>query len=76
MENQYTVTIIQRDGMGQVRDDFHATMRRESDGVELISISAWRWLLNWKTRRSAVEKAFVRYDKQQAKMAEVHEKKL
>lgn len=66
----YSVKIIQRDGMGQTSDDYHATVTRSSDGMQLIFMSAWRWLLKWKTRRSALDRAFRYQDKRDRKLAE------
>ena len=68
---KYEITIIQRDFQGQTADDFHATIKRLSDGVELISIAPWRWLLKWKVRPKALDRAFRYHDKRQAKLAEV-----
>ena len=65
----FTITITMRDGMGQINDDYHATVRRCSDGVGLIWISRWKKLLLWKTEPKRVVKAFARYDKRQAKLA-------
>jgi hypothetical protein len=67
----YEITIIQRDGMGQTRDDYHATIKRLSDGVELVSISNYRWLLKWRTRHAAVVRSFKTYDKHQKKLSRV-----
>lgn len=68
----YTVVVVPRDGMGQVADDYHATVTRHSDGAQLIFISKWRIVLDWRTRSEKLDRAFARYDKRQAKLAEVH----
>lgn len=70
---KYHVRIIRRDGMGQTRDDFHATVTRLSDDVQLVFISDWRTWLEWRTRRSALDRAFRSYDKHEAKILEVRE---
>lgn len=70
---KYNVRIIRRDGMGQTSDDFHATVTRLSDEVQLVFISSFRTWLEWKTRRSALDRAFKNYDKHQEKLAEVKE---
>lgn len=64
----YEVKIIPRDGMGQTKDDYHATVTRISDGKELIFIADWVWLIQWRTRRKALERAFNRSDKHDLKM--------
>lgn len=68
----YLVTIIRRD-MQQLPDDYHATVKRYSDGVELIWTSRWRWLLEQKLTPNRIDKAFAQYDKRQGKLAEVKE---
>lgn len=72
-EVKYDVRITMRDGNGQTSDDYHASVKRLSDGVELTWISEWLWLLNWKVRRKALKRAFARYDKRQSKLADVRE---
>lgn len=71
MTEKYDVRIIMRDGAGQTKDDYRATVTRNSDGVELVWISDYRWLLKLKIRRKALDKHFRRYDKRQVKLAEV-----
>lgn len=66
----YEVRIIRRDFQGQTRDDFHATVTRIADDDQLIFISDYLWLLKWKTRKPALDRAFKRADKHQRKMAE------
>lgn len=68
-QHSYHVKIVMRDGQGQVADDYHATVTRTSDGEQLIFISRWCWLLEWKTRRSALDRAFARSDKRRAKLS-------
>jgi len=52
-------------------DDWHATVTRRSDGKELVWISAWHWLLRWKLRRSALDRAFRRSDAYERKASRV-----
>lgn len=66
----YIIKIIKRDGMGQTRDDYHATVTRDSDKKKLVYISDWRWLLKWKTRRGALVRAYKYHDKRDRKLAE------
>jgi chloramphenicol 3-O-phosphotransferase len=70
-DSGYHVKIVMRDGMGQTRDDYHATITRLSDGLQLISISDYRWLLGWRTRRKAIERSFARADRHQEKLDRV-----
>lgn len=70
---KYRIKIIRRDFQGQTRDDYHATVTRLSDGLKLVWIADWRWLLKWKTRQKALDRAFENYDKHQAKLEEVEE---
>lgn len=72
-DEKYDIQIIMRNGAGQTNDDYHATVTRRSDGVELIWISRWRWLLKKKVRRRALDKFFKQYDERQKKFAEVLE---
>lgn len=69
----YHIRIIMRSGEGQTNDDYHATVARRSDGVELIWISRWLWWLNWQLRPRAIDRTFRRYDKRQKKLAQVRE---
>lgn len=71
---KYKVKIIMRDGDGQVGDDWHATITRLSDGKQIVSIAAWLWLLKWRTRRAALDRAFARVDRHDTKLAEVRER--
>lgn len=68
---KYRIKIVLRDFQGQTKNDYHATVIRLSDGVELIWISDWRWLLKWKVRRKALDRAFKSFDKHQVKLTEV-----
>lgn len=68
MSDKYDVRIVAR-GFQQSADDYHATVTRRSDGVALIWTAAWRWLLKWRVRRGALDRAFARYDERQAKLA-------
>lgn len=73
--DRYEVVIIRRDGQGQIKDDFHATVTRfsdhRSDEDTLLFMSDYRWLLKWKVRRKALDRAFRRYDKHQRKISNV-----
>lgn len=69
----YFIRITKRDGLGQVNDDFHAKVTRIADGAELIYIGRFRKVLEWRTRRAALDRAYKYYDKRQKKMAEVKE---
>lgn len=67
---EYEVTIVRRSfQMGA--DDHHATVTRLYDGAQLIFIARWLWLLQWSTRRYALDVAFRKYDDHQAKLAKV-----
>lgn len=66
----YVVKIIARDGLGQTRDDWHATVTRGSDKKQLVFISDYKWLLKWKTRLKALERAYQYADKHDRKMAQ------
>lgn len=70
----YSIKIVMRDGMGQVNDDWHATITRLSDGKQLVSIAAWLWLLKWRTRRAALDRSFARVDRHDAKLAKIRER--
>jgi hypothetical protein len=71
---KYHVKIILRDGGGQTRDDYHATVTRLKDGVELVWMSDWLWLLKLKIRRGALDRAFKGFDRRKMKLsAEVEE---
>lgn len=70
---KYHVKIVVRDHQGQIKDDYHATVTRRSDWVELIFISNWKWALKWRIRRKALDREFKYYDKRQKKLAKVEE---
>lgn len=72
MMKKYNVRIVRRN-FQQSADDYHATVTRLSDGVELIWTNKFRWLLKWHTRRRKLDRWFARYDKRQEKLAEVEE---
>jgi hypothetical protein len=72
MMKKYKVRVIRRK-FQQSRDDYHATVTRISDGVELMWTSSFLWLLKWRTRRRALDRWFARYDKREEKLAEVRE---
>lgn len=73
-KEKYKVQIIMRDGGGQRYDDYHATITRISDGVALISISRWRWVLVRKTTRKKLDKRFAKYDERQKKLKQSWER--
>lgn len=70
----YEIKIVMRDGLGQTRDDWHATITRIRDGKQLVSIAEWLWLLKWRTRRAAVDRAFARADHRDATLGEIRER--
>jgi hypothetical protein len=70
---KYHVRIVKRDGMGQVADDYHATVMRLKDGAELVWIASWKWVLKLKIRRAALDRAFKSFDKNKMKLSEVEE---
>lgn len=72
MIEKYDVRIIRR-SFQQTVDDYHATVTRRSDGLELIWTSRWLWLLKRKVRRRALERYFKQHDEYQEKLAEVLE---
>lgn len=74
LADSYDVRIIPRDGMGQINDDWHATVTRRSDGKQLVFIARYRWLIDWKTRREALDRHYRYADKRDAKMARVEER--
>lgn len=69
MNHTYEVRIVRRD-LQQSPDDFHATVSRIADDEQLIFISSMLWLLKWKTRKRALDRAFKRHDKRQRKLAQ------
>jgi hypothetical protein len=71
-EEKYDIKIIKRHFQCS-GDDHHATVTRRSDGVELIWISKFRWLLKIYVRRKALDKWFSRYDQRKKELAEVEE---
>ncbi len=73
INNRYHVHIIMRGFHGQTSDDYHATVTRLSDDIQLIFISDWKWVLGWKIRPWALNRAFKYYDKHQKKLAKVED---
>lgn len=71
LESSYEVTVIRRNGMGQVADDWHATITRNTDGKQAVCMARWRWLLRWRTRRGALDRDFRRLDRRAIKLAGV-----
>lgn len=67
----YNIKIITRDNQGIVKDDYHATVTRHSDGKQLIYIAPWRWMLKIQTRHKAIVRDFKYADKREKKLAEV-----
>lgn len=76
MSDKYEAVVIRRDGGGQTNDDWHATVTRQSDGIELIWISRWRWVLNLQLNPKRVDKAFRRYDERRKVLDKREEFKL
>lgn len=72
MMKKYRIKIVKRN-FQQSADDYHATVSRISDQTQLVWMSSWRWLLKWKIRRSALDRAFQHYDKSKAQHSEVEE---
>lgn len=69
---KYHVRIVRR-AFQQSPDDYHATVMRLKDGIELIWMADWKWVLKFKIRRRALDRAFADFDKRQAKLSEVEE---
>lgn len=69
---KYHIKIIRRE-FQQSRGDYHATVTRLKDGVELVWISDWMWTLKFKIRRGALGRAFASYDKRKARGTQVEE---
>lgn len=72
--DMFEVRIVMRDGQGQTKDDYHATVTRERDGTQLIFISDYRWLLKWKLRKPALRRAFRRCDRDFEKQRDAEER--
>ncbi len=73
VDGKYYVQIVMR-GLEQTSDDYHATVTRLSDDIQLVFISNWKWLLGWKIRSSALDRAFKSYDKRKRKLDVVEER--
>lgn len=73
MMKKYHIKIVKRDFGGQTGDDYHATVTRLKDGVELVWMATWKWFLKIKIRRGALDRAFADFDKRKAKLSEVEE---
>lgn len=69
---KYHIRIIRRQ-FDQSSDDYHATVMRLNDGVELVWMATWKWWLKIKIRRGALDRAFKYYDKRKAKGKQVEE---
>lgn len=72
-QEKYSIRITMRDFQGQIADDYHATVTRSSDGIELIWISGWFWFLKWQLKPRKIDRAFKRYDKRQEKLSRKEE---
>lgn len=72
MMAKYNVRIVRRN-FEQSADDYHATVTRLSDGVEMIWTNKYRWMLKWHTRRKKLDRWFAKRDKRQEKLADVQE---
>lgn len=70
IEDLYHIDIVMRDFNERIPDDYHAIVTRLSDETQFVFISKWKWLINWKTRRKAIDRAFKYHDKRQRKLAE------
>ncbi len=70
MGEKYDIHIIKRDGLGQTRDDYHATVTRSSDGAQTIVISDYLWLLKRRVRRKALDRLYKSIDKREKKFAD------
>lgn len=68
-DGKYYREIVRRDGAGQTKDDYHATVTRLIDETQLVFLSDYKWVLKWKTRRKALDRAFERFDKRELKLA-------
>jgi hypothetical protein len=73
MMKKYHIKIVKRDFGGQTNDDYHATVTRLKDGVELVWMATWKWHLKFKVRRGALDRAFRDYDKRKAKLSKIEE---
>lgn len=69
---KYHIRIIRRE-FQQSSDDYHATVTRLKDGLELVWMATWKWHLKFKIRRGALDRAFASYDKRKAKGKQVEE---
>lgn len=68
-DEKYHIRIIRRDGGGQAADDYHATVTRLSDRMELVFINSWKWFLKLRLRRWYLNREFRYQDKRDAKLA-------
>jgi hypothetical protein len=60
----YHVRIIMR-GFRIKSNEYQATATRFKDDAQLVFISQSRWLLEWKIKRWALDRAFKQYDQRQ-----------
>lgn len=72
MMKRYNIVIVRRE-FQQSSDDYHATVSRLTDGVEIIRTASWRWLLKWRVRRKALDRAYRRHDNHQRWLAKREE---
>ncbi len=70
----YHIRITRQDYHGQANDEYKASVTRISDDVELRFFSEWKWLLEWKIKPWALDRAFKYYDKRQKKLAKVEKR--
>lgn len=71
-EAKYHVKIIRRQ-FDQTSDDWHATVTRLSDGMELIFINYLKWFLKLRTRRFFLDREFAYHDKREAEVDQIEE---
>ena len=72
MDPDYHVKIIKRE-FSMTSDDYHATVTRLSDGIELVFIAPWKWYLKWMVRPKAIRKAFKHFDEYRTSFAKAME---
>lgn len=74
MSDTYSIRIIKRDGQGQTRDDFHATVTRLADGKQLVFTSDFKpWLKRVLLRQSHIEAEFRYLDMEEEELNKVEE---
>lgn len=73
MITKYHIKIVRRNGLGQTNDDYHATVTRVADGMELVYIARFKWVLKLKTKRRLLDRDFKYHDRRQDKLEETEE---